>query len=73
MPHFMRPIDRVHAERQLIEALVDQMSAEEVDVFFRRMRIPRPVLKKGIYETLHTLARGYVTQCSDDGLMSRSN
>jgi hypothetical protein len=41
MPHFMRAIDRVHAERQLIAAFTEQMSWNDINLFFRRLRVVR--------------------------------
>jgi hypothetical protein len=68
MPHFMRPIDRVHAERQLIDAFDEQMNWADVHLFFKRMRIPRPDFGDDSY-TLKELVRGYIAECSDEGLL----
>jgi hypothetical protein len=68
MPHFMRAIDRVHAERQLIAAFTEQMSWNDINLFFRRLRVPRPDFGNDSY-TLSDITRGYLTGCSDDVLL----
>jgi TIR domain len=62
----MRAIDRVHAERQLLAAFNQQMNWEDTELFFKRMRIPRPEF--GDNYTLTDLTRGYLAQCSDEVL-----
>jgi hypothetical protein len=67
MPNFMRPIDRVYAERQIIAALSEKMNWNDLDLFFRRMRIPKPQFENSY--TIADLIRGYLTGCSDDMLL----
>ncbi|HVY12922.1 MAG TPA: toll/interleukin-1 receptor domain-containing protein [Alphaproteobacteria bacterium] len=67
MPHFMRAIDRVHAERQLITAFTAQMTWDDIDLFFKRLRIPRP--KFSDRYTMEELLRGYLADCSDEILL----
>ena len=68
MPYFMRAIERVHAERQLIAAFQKEMGWDDVALFFKRMRIPRPELAVDEY-TLAELIRAYLAGCSDDVLL----
>jgi hypothetical protein len=68
MPYFMRAIDRVHAERQLIKAFNKNMSFDDVALFFKRMRIRRPDFGDGSY-SLTDLVRGYLADCSDEVLL----
>jgi hypothetical protein len=68
MPYFMRAIDRVHAERQLIAAFKKQMGWNDTDLFFKRLRIPRPDFGDDSF-TLSDLTRGYLAGCSDDVLL----
>lgn len=63
----MRAIDRVHAERQLIQAFMAQMDWDDIELFFKRMRIPRPDFDTNY--TLTDLVRGYLANCSDDVLL----
>jgi len=67
MSHFMRAIDRVHAERQPIKAFDDQMEWHDIELFFKRLRIPHPEFG-GSY-TLTELIRGYLAGSSDDILL----
>ena len=64
---FMRAIDRVHAERQLVAAFKEQMGWTDIDIFFRRMRIPRPDFNSD--HSITDLIRGYLEQCSDEVLL----
>jgi len=68
MPYFMRPIDRVHAERQLMAALKEQMGWADTNLFFKRLRVPRPDFGDDSY-TLSDLTRGYLAGCSDEVLL----
>jgi len=69
MPHFMRPIDRVHAERQLIEAFKEQMGGDDIGLFFKRMRIAQPEIGDSYsisdlvrrYEVLLDIAHNWVS------------
>lgn len=67
MPYFMRAIDRVHAERQLLTAFDKEMSWADVELFFRRLRIPRPQFEGS--HTFNDLTRGYLAECSDEVLL----
>jgi len=68
MPYFMRAIDRVDAERELVEDFQKrQLEWSEVDLFFKRMRVPSPDLE-GV-NTIPEKVRAYLTQCSDDILL----
>jgi hypothetical protein len=67
MPYFMRPIDRVYAERQLIRAFDEEMGWDDVELFFKRMRISPPHFD-GSYG-LTDLIRGYLANCSDEVLL----
>jgi hypothetical protein len=67
MPYFMRAIDRVHAERQLIAAFNEQMNRPDIELFFKRMRIPRPEFADNISTT--DLIREYLSDCSDEVLL----
>jgi hypothetical protein len=69
MPYFMRAIDRVHAERQLMKAFKEQMGWTDTDLFFKRLRIPRPKFGDEVEYTLSDLTRGYLAGCSDDVLL----
>ena len=69
MPYFMSAIDRVHAERELLAAFKEQMGWADIDLFFRRMRIPRPELNAVSGYTLTDLTRGYLVNCSDEVLL----
>jgi hypothetical protein len=68
MSYFMRAIDRVHAERQLLSALQEEMSFADVELFFKRMRIERPDFGDQSY-TLAELTRGCLGNCSDEVLL----
>jgi hypothetical protein len=67
MPYFMRAIDRVHAERQLLAAFDKQMNWADLELFFKRMRIPKPQFD-GSY-SFTDLMRGYLAECSDEVLL----
>ena len=69
MPCFMRAIDRVHAERQLLAAFSEQMGWSDINLFFKRLRIPRPEFDTDSSHTLLELTRGYLAGCSDDVLL----
>jgi hypothetical protein len=69
MSYFMRPIDRVHAERQLLAAFNNQLNWAEIDIFFRRMHIPHPEFGGESY-SLTDLTRGYLAECSDETLLN---
>ena len=69
MPYFMRAIDRVHAERQLLAAFSEQMGWSDINLFFKRLRIPRPEFDTDSSYTLPELTRGYLAGCSDDVLL----
>ncbi|MEI9925036.1 MAG: toll/interleukin-1 receptor domain-containing protein [Bradyrhizobium sp.] len=58
----------MHAERQLIAALNEQMGWNDVELFFKRLRIPRPDFG-GESHTFTDLTRGYLRDCSDDVLL----
>lgn len=64
----MRPIDRVYAERQLISAIDKEMNFDDVHLFFKRMRIPRPDFGDDEYSSKE-LIRGYLGECSDEVLL----
>jgi hypothetical protein len=68
MSYFMRPIDRVHAERQLISAFQREMTWDDLVLFFRRMRIPEPDFGGRSY-TFTDLMREYMAECSDEVLL----
>jgi hypothetical protein len=70
-PFFMRAIDRVHAERQLIAAINAQMDWEDVELFFKRLHFPRP--KMGNSYSLIDLIRGYLVDCTDETLLEIAN
>jgi hypothetical protein len=67
MPYFMRAIDRVHAERQLLAAFKEQMGWSDIELFFRRMRVSQPEM--GSSYSLGDLTRGYLANCSDEVLL----
>jgi hypothetical protein len=67
-PYFMRPIDRVHAERQLLAAFKKEMGWDDIDLFFKRMRVPRPNFGDAGY-SIGDLIRGYLSSCSDETLL----
>lgn len=58
----------MHAERQLVSALSEQMGWADIDLFFKRMRVPRPNFGDESF-TLKDLARGYLSECSDEMLL----
>jgi TIR domain-containing protein len=64
----MRAIDRVYAERQLLAAFDKEMGWADTDLFFKRMRIPRPDFGEENF-SLKELTRGYLAGCSDDVLL----
>jgi hypothetical protein len=65
---FMRPIDRVHAERQILDAFNKQMDWDETNIFFKRMGISKPTFGGGSY-SFTDLIRGYLAKCSDEILL----
>lgn len=67
MSNFMRAIDRVHAERQLLTAFTEQMGWSDIDLFFKRLRVPRPKFEDDY--SIADLVRGYLRECSDDLLL----
>jgi hypothetical protein len=68
MSYFMRPIDRVHAERRLMSTFQREMGWDDLELFFRRMRIPKPDFGGRSY-TITDLVRGYLEECSDEVLL----
>jgi TIR domain len=70
MPYFMRAIDRVHAERELLAAFKEQMGWTDIELFFKRMRISRPEFDNDSGYTLTDLTRGYLANCSDEVLLN---
>lgn len=70
-PFFMRAIDRVHAERQLITTINAQMDWEDAKLFFKRLHVPRP--KLGNSYTFTDLVRGYLKDCTDEALLEIAN
>ncbi len=69
MLNFMRAIDRVHAERQLITVFDRDMTWADIDLFFKRLRVRKPKFDDEGSYTIKDLVRGYLADCSDDLLI----